>query len=111
MDRICYKCGKQTASLDKLKHGLHQQCFKEWFHVDEICEFTSLALREDTSSNKIVPNTSFFQGTFKKYSAKLGTTDFILKVATEDYPELPKAEFLSNQIAHSLKLDINEFYL
>lgn len=111
MKKICYRCGKQIDSLEGLKHGLHKHCFKKWFKVDETHDFTSLALRGDTGANKIPINTSFFQGTFKKYSAKLGESDFILKVATDSYLELPRAEFLSNQIASSLKLDMNEFYL
>jgi hypothetical protein len=111
MSKICYNCGKPIESSEKLKHGLHQNCFKDWFSVEAASDFISLALRGDTGSVTIPINTSFFQGAFKKYSAKLGGIDYILKVATKTYPELPKAEFLSNQIARSLQLNMNEFYL
>jgi len=55
-------------------------------------------------------NSSFFHGTFKKYSAELGSHSYILKVQQKDYPELPAMEYLCNQIARLLKLDVPDFY-
>jgi hypothetical protein len=92
-------------------HGLHLKCFIKWFGVND--EFSNLMQRKAISLknnfNKI--NSSFFHGKFRKYSANLGKTSYILKVKQKDYPELPCSEYLCNQIAKLLKIDIPEFYL
>jgi hypothetical protein len=55
-------------------------------------------------------NSSFFQGKFKKYSAKLGDISYILKVEDDRYPALPATEYLSNQIARQFKIDVPSFF-
>jgi hypothetical protein len=104
---LCYKCLQPIPNANK--HGLHQKCFQELFKTND--DFTNLAMRPGESTDHTIVNSSFFQGTFKKYSATLGTQEYILKAATDEYPELPKAEFLSNQIGSSLQLAVADYYL
>jgi hypothetical protein len=111
----CYKCLKTVENQMPL-HGLHRDCFFNWFKLDAnvAADFSDVALRSERldSSLRANPiNTTFFQGTFKKYSAKLNNRSYILKVKDKDYPELPQTEYLSNQIAQKLGLIIPDFYL
>ncbi len=83
---ICYKC-LQTIDIsnNSTKHGLHTNCFNDWFKLDAFNsngDFENLALRsgESTDSNHNAINTSFFAGAFKKYSARLNGKMYILKV-------------------------------
>lgn len=109
---ICYYCHKSVNNNPK--HGLHEECFKNWFQLrDPNTNLVSLALKKEISyyenSNSIT--SSFFAGAFKKYSASLEGKEYILKVATHEFPELPHTEFLSNQMAHILNISIPQFYL
>ncbi len=54
---------------------------------------------------------TFFHGRYLKYSARLGQTEYILKVQEEKYPELPLVEFLCNQIAEELKIEVPPHHL
>ncbi len=56
-------------------------------------------------------NSSFFHGRFKKYSARLGGSGYIVKVRQEPFQDLPAMEFLCNQIARTLGLNVPDFYL
>ncbi|MBM3192426.1 MAG: hypothetical protein FJZ63_07250, partial [Chlamydiae bacterium] len=51
-------------------------------------------------------NSSFFHGKFRKYSARMGRHNYLLKVMQHDVPELPATEYLCNQLAKDLKLDV-----
>lgn len=110
---ICFKCLEAINSHDSF-YGLHKNCFMSWFHLNELIDFEDVVLRKEEKnplpfSNPI--NTSFFHGKFKKYSARLGTYLYLLKVQDEDYPELPVVEYLCNQIAQKIGLIIPSFYL
>jgi hypothetical protein len=99
----------------KIKHGLHAECFNEWFKLDDSSQldFESLALRtgESSYSDHNMINTSFFAGAFKKYSARLNSKLYLLKVVMQEYPDLPKIEYICNLIAEHLGLNIPKFYL
>lgn len=110
---ICFKCQKDT-DVTQQKHGLHKQCFKEWFNlIDKEEDFQNLVLRKEASNDeeeKHFHNTSFFHGKFEKYSAELGKKNYILKLSRE-YPELARSEYLCNQIGKTLGLDIPKSHL
>ena len=111
---VCFKCCGELNGSEVI-HGLHELCFRAWFKLtpDDLTEFGNCAIRSehgDPSLHKIM-NVSSFQGTFKKYSAELNRLNYILKVQDDDYPELPKMEYLSNQIAHAVGLKIPKYYL
>lgn len=95
--------------------GLHANCFHQWFNVPIIEDFKDVVARSSDESpgdkqwSQI--NTSFFHGKFRKYSAKLGSRSYILKVMQKEVPELPVTEYLCNQIARSLGLDVPDHYL
>lgn len=103
----CFKCFKELYSNNQ-RHGLHPSCYKEWFQlIDAQEEFKNL----NPHGEDFLDNESFFQGAFKKYSAFLGHTHYILKTSTVDYPELARTEYLCNQIAGSLHLPIPDHFL
>ena len=109
---ICYFCG--TPLDNNNNYGLHANCFCKWFRIDEPLEFRNIFKKNIGSdlhdkNNDIV--SSFFQGKFRKYSAELGDSAYILKVQEQGFPELPAVEFLSNQIAESLGLAVPEYFL
>jgi hypothetical protein len=54
---------------------------------------------------------SFFQGKYKKYSATVGDSKYILKVKEENYPLLQRFEYVSNEILAYFSLPVAEFYL
>ncbi len=107
----CYKC------LDPLEgdliHGLHKKCFAEWFRVEESEMQFTLTMKTAGNSNDPSAhlNSSFFHGKFKKYSARLGGSGYIIKVRQEPFFELPASEYLCNQIAKTLRLEIPDFFL
>ena len=107
----CYKCLKPIEG-DQI-HGLHKECFIEWFRVkDSEVQFT-LTMKTVGNSNDPLThlNSSFFHGKFKKYSARLGGSGYIIKVRQSPFLELPQMEFLCNQIARTLGLNVPDFYL
>lgn len=115
MSNICYKCS-QTINKDA-SYGLHTKCFTSWFKLDEVSEFSDIVRHAATSpsSNSVDPrsywNSSFFQGKFKKYSAHLAGYEYIIKVQESLTPELPHVEYLCNQIATNIGLDVPPYYL
>lgn len=112
----CYKCGKNIGEKDIIKHGLHEECFMEWFGVSADIDFSNLIIKQLESTMPVFDNdfeemnSSFFHGKFKKYSALLNDISYILKVEDKGFTELPAAEFLCNNIARALELRIPEFY-
>lgn len=112
MQLVCYKCLKEICQEESF-YGLHKLCFEKWFCKPEVKEFSELVLRtqsqKPTSSRQ--SKVSFFNGAYRKYSARLGTTEFILKVQQKEYPELPATEFLCNQIYHSLGITVPNHFL
>lgn len=108
---LCYNCNKKIEG-EKVTHGLHDECFARWFGLSKIEEFKDLAAQRIGNSDAISQmNSSFFHGKFKKYSATLGNCHYILKVQQTEYPELPRTEYLCNQIAQLLEIPVPEFYL
>lgn len=110
---ICYRCEKQILQRKEAFSGLHKACFMEWFDLKEETEFDDVIARESNNNpgNFDDINSSFFHGKFRKYSAKLGQQSYLLKVQQEEYPELPHCEFLCNQMAQKLGLEVPAFYL
>lgn len=113
--RTCYACN-QTVNEEEMVSGLHPHCFCKWFEVSESEEFHDLVARsaesnpsEESAWMKV--NTSFFHGKFRKYSASIGDHGYILKVVQQEIPELPVTEYLCNQIAHQVGLDVPDFYM
>lgn len=123
MQKICYKCKHLIIEHATIKHGLHAECYKDLFDPTydssklndrDIEEFSNITPREtnlEIRSSKSNINSSFFQGTFKKYSGSVYGREYILKTRTNEYNELPKSEYLCNQIAEYLNLDIARYYL
>jgi hypothetical protein len=95
-------------------YGLHTECFKQWFEVPRIAEFTGLQRRNSTTEEPLEEyskqNTSFFHGKFKKYSANLLESAYILKMRQTEAPELPEVEYLCNQIGKQLGVPVADFY-
>jgi plasmid stabilization system protein ParE len=113
----CYYCRKSIKATHPRAHGLHQPCFEKWFNLSTPTTFTDIIVKTagsprnqptlDPKNPRI--NSSFFHGTYKKYSATLGKETYILKVEEQNYPELPGTEYLSNQIASHLKIHVADF--
>ena len=108
----CCYCNKSIKG--EVKHGLHIDCFTKYFSLNSPMQnFQNLALKQVSASldsGIIKTNTSFFHGMFKKYSAEIEGEQYILKVAQDGYPELPKVEYISNVIGKILGLNIPDFY-
>jgi len=88
----------------------------EWFGQESVNEFKGLDPKGASSTPGSYPElkkqiNTFFHGNYLKYSARLGRTEYILKVQETHYPELPFVEYLCNQIAELLKIDIPPYYL
>lgn len=109
---ICCHCGQTLFAKDISLYGLHKNCFRECFgsfenFVDLIARSQSAPPRPESYGRNI----SFFHGAYRKYSARLGKTNYILKMQQKEYPELPATEFLSNQIFRSLHISVPDHYL
>jgi hypothetical protein len=110
----CLKCKKVLES--EAIYGLHQHCFAESFWHTNTKEFKDLDPKKSSSmlsSNPTIKKQkdTFFHGNYLKYSARLGQTEYILKVKESRYPELPQVEYLCNQIAELLKIDVPPYHL
>lgn len=105
----CFKC--HEIIKDTPIQGLHEQCFLDWFALSSLMSFENLFARNIHTVQENDTHTSFFQGKFKKYSAKLDEKSYILKICDTDYPELPHVEYICNAIAKALNLNIPDFYL
>lgn len=112
--RLCYLC-RQAIEEEKMISGLHHDCFCKWFKVLEPDDFQDVVARssEDPErEEKWAPvNTSFFHGKFRKYSACIEGRNYILKVVQKEVPELPPTEYLCNQLARALGLEVPEHYM
>ncbi len=113
MTTVCCCCNQPFFTGEAFRYGLHEKCFRECFEfyedfVDLIARSQSAPPRPESQGPK---NISFFHGAYRKYSARLGKTNYILKVQQKEYPELPATEFLSNQIFRSLKIQVPDHFL
>jgi hypothetical protein len=112
----CLKCDKKV-NREHVFHGLHIQCFNQTFNLGETLDFANLRMRtsSDGKPSNQSPferfNQSFFHGMYKKYSANLGGTDYILKVQQSNAPELPYVEYLSNKLAQYMNIDVPAYHL
>ncbi len=108
----CLRCLKPLATEGC--YGMHDACFASWFKVPPTARFTDLERMPsllDDSADLTPKNSSFFQGTFKKYSALLEDRSFIFKMRQPEAPELPAVEYLCNQIASALRIPVAKFYI
>ena len=110
----CLLCDKNVEKL--LKHGYHPECFQKIFNLEDInADFEDLIFREaegksSSDRNKRITTSTFYHGAFKKYSARMESQKLILKVREQDYPELPKIEYLSNKIAEALGIEVAPYF-
>ena len=110
----CFKCQKDIKG--KSFYGLHVNCFLEWFELPGLLEFSNLDPKKFTcssSAHSSIEKTkdSFYHGRYRKYSAILGSRQYILKVQEPEYPDLPATEYLCNRIASILSLNVPNYYL
>lgn len=112
MHVACCKCFEKL-DLEDSWYGLHESCFKDWFDLLEAGHFLDLVVRSQSQApqENHPANISFFNGAYRKYSACLGKSNFILKVQQKEYLELPPTEYLCNQIYESLDIEIPNYYL
>jgi hypothetical protein len=127
--RVCLACNAEiTREEYEHAHGLHEKCFLETFSLKTWEDFRGIEKRHAGSAQPVMPHSpasklpsqtkhlssqhSFFHGNFKKYSARLGETSYILKVRDDHIaPELPDVEFLSNSIAQLFGIPVAWFAL
>ncbi len=113
----CLKCQKLLNS--PCLYGLHRACFLNWFSLKEdgrSVSFTDLDLKKSASYSDSHPSItkskdSFYHGKYRKYSARLGSTQYIIKLQESKYPDLPATEYICNQIASLLGIKVPEYYL
>ena len=110
----CFRC--QTDIKGESFYGLHANCFLEWFELTDLSEFSDLDLKKSTRYSSVhssIEKTadSFYHGRYRKYSAKLGSRQYILKVQESQYPDLPATEYVCNRIASLLGLNVPKYYL
>ncbi len=112
MHTSCCKCFEKLA-LKNSWYGLHENCFKDWFSLPSVSHFLDLVARSQSQApqENQMANISFFNGAYRKYSARLGESSFMLKVQQKEYLELPATEYLCNQIYESLAIEIPNYYL
>ena len=107
----CYKCSQQVPA-NQAFHGLHPKCFTAWFGINKLTDFSELVVKHTLDSVAESDFTSsFFMGKFKKYTALLAGKSYLIKIQAQHFPELPKLEFLCNQIAANMKISIPNYYL
>lgn len=108
----CLKCNLSIENVDT-KYGLHSKCFASWFDVSESATFVGLTRKnaETFNSPDAQVDGSFFHGTYKKYSAVLEGSSYILKMRDLTTPELPAVEYLCNQIGKLLGVPVAEFFI
>ena len=90
-------------------YGLHKDCFLKDFKLTDSLKFSNLDPKKPDSFQKI--KDSFYHGRYRKYSARLGATRYILKVQEKKCPDLPAAEYVCNKIASLLALSVPEYHL
>lgn len=111
----CLRC-KNFLNQSEVVYGLHKDCFAKEFSHSNTTEFRELDPKKTSSTPSSNPEikkqkNTFFHGIYLKYSARLGKTEYILKVQEPRFPELPQVEHLCNQIAELLKIDVPPYHL
>ena len=105
----CLKCRKIIENQDFF--GLHINCFIDWFDLSEPLKFSDLDPKSNDTGNIKKMKDSFYHGQYRKYSAKLNSIQYILKVQEPQCPDLPAVEYLCNKIAELLNLKVPKYYL
>ena len=120
-DYKCFKCQKSIQG--RPVYGLHARCFVDWFVLhDNSSDFYDLDRKPAVSyssagfAGRSAPSISkskdsFYHGRYRKYSAKLGDQQYILKVQEQEFPDLPAMEYLCNKIATLLGIKVPDYYL
>lgn len=103
----CLSCHK-TIEVQSF-YGLHRDCFLKNFKLTDPFKFSNLDPKKPDSFQKI--KDSFYHGRYRKYSARLGGTRYILKVQEKKCPDLPATEYVCNKIASLLALSVPEYHL
>ncbi len=110
----CYQCYQPVKKIE-MTSGLHPECFCCWFGLSTPSPFQDVAARSSEEQPKEKDwhqvTTSFFHGKFRKYSARINEHSYILKVKQQELPELPVTEYLCNQLASLLGLEVPDFYM
>lgn len=127
----CFRCLRVIPEDCPTYYGVHTYCFQTWFQ-DAFRHYSPeyglpvfmglmdpnlpplhfpvfISLMDPKYKNSELPFPTF-QGAAEKYSAILGSKDYILKVQECEYPELPRVEYLCNQIAQSLGIPVPDYY-
>ena len=112
----CLKCRLDTVETGI--YGLHFACYRDWFQLKstDLPEFRDIDPRKSHSSSSAGDllkreEGAFYHGKYRKYSARIGNTKYILKVQEDGFPDLPETEYVCNQIASLLKLEVPPYYL
>ena len=108
----CLYCQKTIKNQNF--YGLHKSCYFQCFKLTDTLEFSNLdPKKQDSDPDTQIKKTkdSFYHGRYRKYSACLGSTTYILKVQEEKFPDLPTTEYICNNIASLLNLPVPEYYL
>ena len=109
----CLKCKKNIKKTSF--YGLHASCFIDGFKLTQPSDFSDLDPKKTISytdnSSLTKAKDSFYHGQYRKYSAKLNSIQYILKVQEPQFPDLPLIEYVCNKIAVLLSLKVPEFYL
>ena len=97
---------------------MHPECFSQEFEVEVGIDFSDI-FEQTTSQEKITApegpankryNSSFFHGRYRKYSGSLSKKNYIIKVEEPNFPELPAVEYICNQLAKLLGLQLPQFH-
>lgn len=74
MSIFCCKCFKELP-LEDSWYGLHKNCFKNWFNVEESSQFLDLIVRSQSQSpiENCITNISFFNGAYRNTRHSLET--------------------------------------
>ena len=120
-DYKCFKC--QKSIQNRPVYGLHARCFVQWFALPEdsyefydldrkpAVSYSSAGLAGRSAPSISKSKDSFYHGRYRKYSARLGGQQYILKVQEPKYPDLPAMEYLCNKIATILGIKVPDYYL
>lgn len=113
----CLRCGKTIPAIDVPVHGMHTICFTSEFGVEQTTDFSDIFEHKTptgpTEAKNLTfkrINSTFFHGRYRKYSAMLGTGNYILKMQQPECPELPAVEYVSNRIARVVGIQVPDFH-
>ena len=112
----CLHCHKTVETIEaQNSYGLHKDCFLKDFKLTDPLKFSNLDPKKPDSFSgyphiKKIKD-SFYHGRYRKYSASLGATKYILKIQEKNFPDLPATEYLCNEIASLLGLRVPEYHL